>query len=40
VGCRLQLSAVLAIPFALSTSAAIQAQQIEQGHVPRLEVVL
>lgn len=31
VGCRLQFSAALAIPFALVVSAAIQAQQIEQG---------
>jgi outer membrane protein OmpA-like peptidoglycan-associated protein len=31
MGCRLQLSAVLMIPFALSASAAVHAQQIEQG---------
>jgi outer membrane protein OmpA-like peptidoglycan-associated protein len=31
VGYRLQLSAALAIPMALSTSAAVQAQQIERG---------
>jgi len=31
MGCRLQLSAALAIPFALAASAAVHAQQIEQG---------